>query len=88
MGRGRHCIEEEPTVMPYSGFQLHETDRVKSTAELCQADYRLGMLAAAGARRRRGAAWLLRALLRHRAGPDRAAPRPEPAPGAGGAGIA
>jgi hypothetical protein len=75
-------------VMPNSGFQLHEADRVKSAAELCQADYRMGMMAAAGARRRRNAARLLRALLRHRAGPYRSAPRPEPDPGAGGAGIA
>jgi hypothetical protein len=88
MGRGRHCIEEEPAVMPYYGFQLHEADRAKSAAELRQADYRRDMRAAAGARRRRNAAWLLRALLRHRAGPYRAAPRPESDPGAGGAGIA
>jgi hypothetical protein len=75
-------------MMPYSEYQIYEADRVKSAAELCQADYRRGMLAAATTRRRRSAARLLRALLRRRTAPYRAAPRPDPDPGAGGAGIA
>ena len=55
--------EEVKTLMPYDSYRLHQTERVKSPAEVRRADEQAARLAAAAASLLRGITRPVRAVL-------------------------
>ena len=63
-------------MMPYHAYQLHQTERAKSAAEIRRADLQLGQMAATVSRLRRRVTRVIAAGARLPSWPGSGAPRP------------